>query len=80
MRVKHLINRKIVAPNSIIAVWDTREIDNNVCHYCLWRGMVWALKDERPDLYNSKFVTIFGTIPQSITQADTVNIEVKSCS
>ena len=78
MRVKHLID-KIISHNEIIAIWETRsDAENGVYHYQLWRGMAWDLSNKRPDLYKSKFVKIFGTIPESIIEADTINIEISN--
>ena len=73
MLVKDLIDT-IFSHNEIIAIWENREDDGNCFHYLLWRGMAWDLKEKQPNLYNSRFQRIFGTIPQSITQADTINI------
>lgn len=78
MLVKDIIDN-IITHNEIIAIWTFDR--SEWCHYRQWRGMAWDLQDKRPDLFNSKFVKIFGVIPESIVEADTINIEIEeSCS
>lgn len=78
MLVKDIIDN-IISHNEIIAIWTFDK--GECCHYRQWRGMAWDLEKKRPDLFNSKFVKIFGVVPESIVEADTINIEIeKSCS
>ena len=63
---------KLFSHNELISLW--REIKEETSyHELLWTGMAWDIPDE---LKSCKFVKIFGTIPESIIQADIINIEV----
>jgi len=70
MKLKHAIDN-LFSHNEIVALWiQTTEGSK----YCFWRGMAWKL----PQKYiNCKISKIFGTVPLSITEADTINILVK---
>ena len=71
MRVGKSID-KLIDHNEVIALW--YETDKNF-KVMFWRGMAWAL----PKNYHKyQIKRIFGTIPQSITESDTINILVKS--
>ena len=63
---------KLFSHNEIISLW--REIKEETSyHELVWNGMAWDIPDE---LKNCKFVKIFGIIPESIIQADIINIEI----
>ena len=63
---------KLFSHNETISLW--KEIKEETSyHELLWTGMAWDIPDE---LKSCKFVKIFGTIPESIIQADIINIEV----
>lgn len=64
---------KIFSHNEIVALWK-EEKDEISYHKLLWRGMAWDIPSEYK---NCKFVKIFGTIPESIVEADTINVEVE---
>ena len=72
MLVKDIVDN-IISHNEIVAIWCV-DIDENLYHRCLWRGMAWQIPEEYGNMTFSK---IFGCIPESIMQADTINIEVK---
>lgn len=58
----------LISHNEVIALW----VDiGRACKECTWRGMAHELPDEYK---NKSVVRIFGTIPPSITEADTINI------
>jgi len=60
----------IFSHNEIIAVW---EKINEREHEMKWRGMAWDLPEKYKNIKNWK---IFGVIPESIDEADTINIKV----
>lgn len=62
---------KLFSHNEIVALWRLKKVDN--VHYLLWRGMAWDIPREYQSM---PFVKVFGTIPESIMQADTINIEI----
>ena len=63
---------KLFSHNEIVALWCKVEKDVTY-HKIVWRGMAWDI----PKKFKScGFVKFFGTIPQNISQADTINIEV----
>lgn len=63
---------KLFSHNEIVALWCKVEKDVTY-HKLVWRGMAWDI----PKKFKScGFVKFFGTIPQNISQADTINIEV----
>ena len=57
--------------NETVAIWHDKKGEN--CHYLLWEGMGWDIPNEFKEL---SFIKFFGTIPESIMDADTINIEV----
>lgn len=63
---------KLFSHNEIVALWC--KVEKDVTYQKLvWRGMAWDI----PKKFKScGFVKFFGTIPQNISQADTINIEV----
>lgn len=67
---------RLFSHNEIIAIWEEHKNEEASPKYMLWKGMAHALPME----YQSRvFVRIFGTIPESIMDADTVNILVTPC-
>lgn len=64
----------IFSHNSIIALHEERSEEEGRPMYEAWRGMA----HELPEQYKQrKFLRIFGSIPDSITRADTINILVE---
>ncbi len=64
----------IFSHNSIIALYEEHPEEEGRPMYEVWRGMA----HELPKQYKQrKFVRIFGSIPQSIVCADTINILVE---
>ena len=57
--------------NETVAIWHDKKGEN--CHCLLWKGMGWDIPNEFKKLC---FIKFFGTIPESIMDADTINIEV----
>ena len=58
--------------NEIIALWHEKpEVKHR--SYLLWRGMAWNIPKEYKSLRLIKF---FGTVPEKISEADTINILV----
>ena len=70
MKLKNAIN-KLFGHNEIIALWFETDQQYKVL---LWRGEAWKLPKEYEKLRIARF---FGTIPQSICEADTINILIK---
>ena len=70
--VKDLID-KVIGHNEIVAIWERRKNKEGRYNILLWRGMAWDIPEEYLD---RTFLKIFGTVPKSITEADTVNIAV----
>lgn len=70
--VKDLID-KVIDHNEIVAIWERRKSKEGRYSVLLWRGMAWDIPEEYLD---RTFLKIFGTVPESITEADTVNIAV----
>lgn len=63
---------KLFSHNEIVALWYKVEKDVTY-HKLVWRGMAWDI----PKKFKScGFVKFFGTIPQNISKADVINIEV----
>lgn len=58
--------------NEIVSLWIKVEKEITY-HQLIWNGMAWNIPEE---LKTCDFVKIFGTIPETITQADTINIEI----
>ena len=71
MKIKKALN-KLFSHNEIIALWCET---NKGFKVLLWRGEAWKLSEEYKNLRISR---IFGTIPETITQADTINILIKA--
>lgn len=63
---------KLFSHNEFISLW-IEEKNDITFHTKIWSGMAWDIPDE---FKSYKFVRIFGTVPESIVQADTINIEV----
>lgn len=57
--------------NETVAIWHDKKGEN--CHYLLWKGMGWDIPNEFKEL---SFIKFFGTVPESIMDADTINVEV----
>lgn len=70
--VKDLIDR-VISHNEIVAIWERRKNKEGRYDVLLWRGMAWDIPKEYLD---RTFLKIFGTVPESITEVDTVNIAV----
>ena len=64
---------RLFSHNEVIALWEEHKLEEASPKYLLWRGMAHALPVEYK---NRIFVRVFGTIPESIMNADTVNILV----
>lgn len=73
-KVKNLIDR-VIGHNEIVAIWERRKNKEGRYHILLWRGMAWNIPEE---YLNRTFLKIFGTVPESISNADSVNIAVTS--
>ena len=71
-KVKDLIDT-IISHNEIVAIWERRKSKEGRYSVLLWRGMAWDIPEEYLD---RTFLKIFGTVPESIAEADTVNISV----
>lgn len=71
-KVKDLIDT-IISHNEIVGIWERRKNKEGRYHALLWKGMAWDIPEEYLD---RTFLKIFGTVPESITEADTVNIAV----
>jgi hypothetical protein len=76
--VKDLIDT-LISHNDIIALWGENDPwgeDEDKNHsYLLWKGMGWNIPN---NLSNLEVIRIVGTIPESITEADTINILIKN--
>lgn len=71
-KVKDLID-KVIGHNEIVAIWERRKGEEGRYSVLLWQGMAWDIPEE----YLARtFLKIFGTVPDNITKADTVNIAV----
>lgn len=70
--VKDLIDT-IISHNEIVGIWERRKNKEGRYHALLWKGMAWDIPEEYLD---RTFLKIFGIVPESITEADTVNIAV----
>ena len=71
-KVKDLIDT-IISHNEIVGIWERRKSKEGRYSVLLWRGMAWDIPEEYLD---RTFLNIFGIVPESITEADTVNISV----
>ncbi len=63
----------IISHNEIVAIWEDRQDEEGSYHYLLWRGMAHQIPKE---YLNRDFDRIFGTVPENISEADTINIAV----
>ena len=73
MKIRNAIG-KLFGSNEIIALWVKT---NKWYRALLWRGSAWKLPSEYKKLKIQRF---FGTIPETICKADTINILIKSKS
>ena len=71
-KVKDLIDA-IISHNEIVGIWERRKSKEGRYSVLLWQGMAWDIPEEYLD---RTFLKIFGTVPESITEADNVNILV----
>ena len=71
-KVKDLIDA-IISHNEIVGIWERRKDKEGRYHILLWKGMAWDIPEEYLD---RTFLNIFGIVPESITEVDTVNISV----
>ena len=71
-KVKDLIDA-IISHNEIVGIWERRKNKEGRYHALLWKGMAWDIPEEYLD---RTFLKIFGTVPESIAEADTINIAV----
>ena len=63
---------KLFSHNERVSLWVSVK-EEITYHQLIWSGMAWDI----PEVFKScYFVKIFGTIPEKITQADIINIEV----
>ena len=73
--VKDLVIDKIISHNEIVSIW--KPLDSSASKE-IWHGMAHEMPGS---IMNLPFDRIFGTIPESITQADTINILIyNECS
>ena len=63
----------IISHNEVVGIWERRKNKEGRYHALLWKGMAWDIPEEYLD---RTFLKIFGTVPESIAEADTVNISV----
>lgn len=71
MKLKNAVD-KLFSHNETIALWYETDKGFKVL---LWRGDAWGLPKKHEKLRIARF---FGTIPQTINYADTINILIKS--
>ena len=65
---------KIFSHNEIVALWYEEPTEDVRYDKQIWRGMAWDI----PKVYREcKFIKIFGTVPESIVEADTINIRIE---
>lgn len=64
---------KLFSHNELISLWKVEEDGLEWFHKRIWHGMAWNIPKE---LKQCQFVKIFGTIPESIVNADIINVEV----
>ena len=62
----------IFSHNEIIALWEIDKLDKNYSNR-IWKGMAWDIPDKYRDCKNWR---IFGAIPDSIFDADILNIRL----
>lgn len=62
----------IFSHNELVAIWTMAEDEDHItCKQMLWSGMAHSIP---VDYLDKTFIRIFGTIPEEIYQADTINI------
>ena len=72
-KVKDIIDT-IISHNEIVALWYEEPTEDVKYDKQVWRGMAWDI----PNVYKEcKFIKIFGTVPESIVEADTINIRIE---
>lgn len=64
----------IFSHNEIVALWAKDESEEGKPAYLIWRGMGHEIPENCAEM---KFVRIFGAIPESIIDADVINILVE---
>ena len=65
---------KVFSHNEIVALWYEEPTEDVRYDKQIWRGMAWDI----PKVYKEcKFIKIFGTVPESIVEADTINIRIE---
>ena len=65
---------KVFSHNEIVALWCEEKTEDVRYDKQIWRGMAWDM----PRGYRGcKFLKIFGTVPESIVEADTINIRIE---
>lgn len=65
---------KAFSHNEIVALWIEEATEDVRYDKRIWRGMAWDI----PKVYKEcKFIKIFGTVPESIVEADTINIRIE---
>ncbi len=62
---------ELFSHNEIIALWVEESNEDGRYHQEFWRGEAWKLPEKFKYAYINKF---FGTIPESMMEADTLNI------
>lgn len=71
--VKDIIDT-IISHNEIVALWVEEQTEDVRYDKQIWRGMAWDI----PNVYKEcKFIKIFGTVPESIVEADAINIRIE---
>jgi hypothetical protein len=63
---------KLFSHNEIIALWYDKPNDRDGSYF-LWRGEAWRLPENYKPL---RLLRFFGTVPERISEADTINILV----
>ena len=72
--VKDIIDT-IISHNEIVALWVEEETEDVRYDKQIWRGMAWDIPNS---LKGCRFIKIFGTVPESIAEADTINIRIET--
>jgi hypothetical protein len=71
--VKDIIDT-IISHNEIVALCVEEETEDVRYDKQIWRGMAWDI----PNSYKGcRFVKMFGTVPESIAESDTINIRIE---
>lgn len=71
MKLKEAVDL-IFSHNEIIALWEIDKSDKSYSNR-VWKGMAWDIPNKYLDCNNWR---IFGTIPESIVDADILNIRL----